>query len=184
MSEAGVPNMASTAPPNGRSFVERLLGVLRLDAAAYDDVAADPHALGQAALVVGVSAIGRAISAQGGPFSVQGMLFLVQVLAIWPINSLLVFVTGRWFGHTPDVMRVARVMGFALAPFALSVLGVVPVEAVRIAVAFLSTALLLATFVVGVRHALQTTTSRAAFVCVVIVLVLMFVSMIYRYLMA
>jgi hypothetical protein len=182
MSEAGIPNAA--APPSQRSFAERLVGVLRLDAAAYDDVASDPAALGQAAAVVVTAAVGRSISAEGGPFSVQGLLFLVQLIAIWPVNTLLVYGIGRWFGHTPDVMRVARVMGFALAPFALSVLGVVPVEAVRVAVAFLSTALLLATFVVGVRHALQTTTGRAGFVCVVIVLVLMFVSMVYRYLMA
>jgi hypothetical protein len=184
MSEAGIPNTASTAPPHGRSFVDRLLGVLRLDGSAYDDVAADPGALGQAAAVVLVAAACRAISARGGPFSEQGILFLVQLIAFWPVNTLLVFAIGRWFGHTPDLMRVARVMGFAMAPFALALLGLVPVEAVRFVVALLSTALLLATFVVGVRHALQTATGRAVFVSVVIALVLFFVSMVYNFLTA
>ena len=184
MSEAGIPNAASTAPGSARSFVERLIGILRLDAAAYEDVAADPRALGQAAAVVAVSALGRAISAEGGPFSVQGLLFVVQIALLWPANTLLIFVIGRWFGHTPDLMRVARLMGFASAPLALAMLGIVPVEAVRIAVALLSTALWLATWVVGTRHALQTTTGRAAFVCVVMILILMFVSMVYRFLTA
>jgi len=182
MSEAGIPDTASAAPRSGRSFVERLLGVLRLDGGAYEDIAADPSALGQAAVVVVAAAVCRAISASGGPLSEQGILFLVQLIALWPIDTLLVFAIGRWFGHTPDLMRVARVMGFAVAPFALTILGVVPVEAVRFVVALVSTALLLATFVVGVRHSLQTATGRAVFISVVIALVLFFVSMVYNFL--
>jgi Yip1 domain len=184
MSEAGMPDTASTKPAHGRSFVERLLGILRLDGAAYDDVAADPGAMGQAAAVVIAAAILRAVSAEGGPISRQGLLFLAQIALLWPVNSLMVFVIGRWFGHTPDLGRVARVLGFAMAPFALAAFGVVPVEAVRIAAAFLSTALVIATFVVGVRHALQTTTGRAAFVSIVIALVLVFVSMVYNFMTA
>jgi len=185
MSEAGVPNPATSSEAKaGLSFVERLFGVLRLDGAAYEDVAADPSAMGQAAAVVVAAAAGRALTAVGGPFSTQGLLFLVQIAALWPTTSLLVFLIGRWFGHAGDLQRIARVMGFALAPFALAALGLIPVEAVQIAVAFLSTALLLATFVVGVRHALQTDTGRAGFVTVVIALVLVFVSMVYRYLSA
>lgn len=183
MSEAGVPNTAtSSAPPAGRSFVDRLMGVLRLDAAAYEDIASDPAAIGQAAAVVAAAALGRAVSAQGGPLAAQGLLFLVQIAALWPVISLMVLAIGRWFGHPAEFSRVARVMGYAFAPFALAALGAVPVEAVQIAVAFLSTALLLATFVVGVRHALRTTTGLAGFVCMVIVLILVFVSMVYRYL--
>ena len=120
-----------------------------------------------------------AIVERSGP-----LLFVVQIALLWPANTLMIFVIGRWFGHTPDLMRVARLMGFASAPLALAMLGVVPVEAVRIAVALLSTALWLATWVVGTRHALQTTTGRAAFVCVVMILILMFVSMVYRFLTA
>ena len=185
MSEAGVPNpVTSTEAKTGLSFVERVLGVLRLDGAAYEDIGGDPGAMGQAAAVVVAAAVGRALIAVGGPFSVQGVLFLVQIAALWPMTSLLVFLVGRWFGHASDLQRIARVMGFALAPFALAAFGLIPVEAVQIAVAFLSTALLIATFVIGVRHALRTDTSRAGFVTVVIALVLIFVSMVYRYLSA
>jgi hypothetical protein len=181
MSEAGIPNTASTAPP-ARSFVERLLGVLRLDASSYDDVAADPRAIGQAAAIVGVAAIGRSVSAQGGPLGFQAMWFLGQLLLLWPVLSLLVYAIGRWFGHTPDLLRVARVMGFAMAPFALGVLHLIPVEWARNAADLLWVALLIATVVVGIRQALQTTTGQASFVAVVIALILFFVSMVFQYL--
>jgi len=180
MSQAGVPNTAdATAPPVGRSFVDRVLGVLRLDASAYEDIASDPGSMPQAVAVVAAAAIGRAISAPGGPFSHDGLIFLVYIAALWPITSLLVLTVGRWFDHPSELARVARVLGFAMAPYALSVLGVVPVKPVQI-----SMALFLATFVVGVRHGLRTTTGRAGFVCVVIALILVFAWMIYVYLTA
>lgn len=185
MSEAGVPDPTQASDPSaGRSFVERVVGVLRLDGAAYDEIGADPNALGQAAAVVIAAAAGRALSAVGGPFSTQGLLFLTQVSALWPVGALLVFAIGRSFGHAASFARCLRVMGFALAPFALAVLAVVPVQAVQIAVAFLSTALLIATFVVGVRHALQIDTGRAGFLALVVALILVFVSFVYRYLAA
>jgi hypothetical protein len=182
MSEAGIPNTASTAPRNARSFFERLLGVLRLDAASYDDIAADPRAVGQAAGVVAIAAIGRSISAQGGPLSFQALWFLGQLILLWPMLTLLVYGIGRWFGHTPDVLRVARVMGFAMAPFALGIFHIVPVDWARNAIDLLWVALLIATLVVGIRQSLQTTTGQAAFIAVVIALILFFVSMVYQYL--
>jgi len=182
MSEAGIPNMASTAPPSARSFFERLLGVLRLDSSSYDDVAADPRALGQAAAIVVIAALGRSISAQGGPLSFQAIWFLCQLILLWPALSLLVYAIGRWFGHTPDVLRVARVMGFSMAPFALGILHLIPVDWARNAVDLLWVALLIATLVVGIRQSLQTTTGQAAFISVVIAMILFFVSMVYQYL--
>jgi len=184
MTEAVPDPTAASAPSAGRSFVERVVGVLRLDGAAYEEIASDPAALGQAAAVVIAAAAARALGALGGPFSTQGLLFLAQVTALWPISALLVLAIGHWFGHPQSFARVARVMGFALAPFLLTALAVVPVEAVQIAVAFLSTALLIATFVVGVRHALQTDTGRAGLLTLIIALVLVFVSMLYGYLTA
>jgi hypothetical protein len=179
MSEASVSSVESTT--GGRSFVERLLGVLRLDGAAYDEIGADANAAGQAAAVVVLAAVCRAIAAEGGPLATQGLLFLVQIPLLWLGVSALAFGMGRFFGFDAPFARVLRVMGFAFAPFALTVAGVVPVEPVRIAVAFLSTALLLATFVVGVRHALRTTLGWAGFVSLLIAMILAFVSMSYLY---
>lgn len=184
MSEAGIPNTASTAPPSGRSFVERLLGVLRLDAAAYEDVASDPAALGQAAVVAAAAAIGGAIGTEWGLFSGQGLVFMCLLFALWPISAILVFALARWFGHTTDLMRVARLMGFARAPYVLLALAAIPIESVRVAVLFGSTALLLAIFVVAVRHALHTTTGRAAFVGGVTLLIVGFAWFVYVYLTA
>ncbi|RIL00297.1 MAG: hypothetical protein DCC71_18720 [Proteobacteria bacterium] len=183
MSEAHVPETTapSEAAPAGRSFVERVTGVLRLDSAAYEDVGADAGAWGQAAAVVAGAAIARALAAQGGPLGGQGIAFMIQVAAIWPIASALVWLLGGWFGHPAPFARVARVMGFAMAPLLLTALAVVPAAPVQIAVAFLSTALLIATFVVGVRQALATSTGSAAFVLIVVLLAIFFVVMLFQY---
>lgn len=185
MSEAHVPDTTapSEAAPSGRSFVERLTGALRLDAAAYEDIGSDPGAIGQAAAVVAGAAVARALAAQGGPLGGQGLAFMLQVAALWPVSSLLVWALGGWFGTPANPMRVARIMGFAMAPLMLTALGVVPAEIVQVAVAFLSTALLVATFLIGTRQALSTTTGRAAFVCIVLLLTLFFALLVVQYLM-
>lgn len=182
MSEASIPD--ATTSTGSRSFLDRVIGVLRLDSSAYEEIAAGSGAMGQAAAVVVASAVIRALTAQGGPFGTQGILFLVQISALWPALSLLIYAIGRWFGFEATPARVARVIGFAFAPFLLVVLSLVPVQAVQIAVAFLSTALLIATLVVGTRHALQAAIGWAGFVCAVVALVMIFVSMVYGYLAA
>jgi len=183
MSEAGIPETASSssAPAPGRSFVERVTGVLRLDASAYDEAGADPAALGQAAAVVLAAAAAGAVSAKGGPFGGPGIAFAFQVVLYWPMSALLVWAVGNWFGHPSQLGRVLRIMGFAMAPLLLSVVNVVPNEWVRVAGALLSTALLIATYVVGVRQALQTSTGRAAFVCLVLLMTIFFIFMLTLY---
>jgi hypothetical protein len=177
MSEASIPNAEPAAA--SRSFADRLVGVLRLDGATYDEIGADANAGGQAATVVALATIGRALSAEGGPLSTQGLLFLVQIPLLWPVLSGLVAAMGQWFGTPAPFARVLRIVGFAMAPFALAAFGAVPVEPVQVAAAFLSTALLIATLVVGVRHALSTSLGWAGFVCLVIFLILIFVSIAY-----
>ena len=182
MSEASIPDTETST--GSRSFVDRVIGVLRLDSSAYEEIAADSGAMGQAAAVVAASAVIRALTAQGGPLAEQGILFLVQISVLWPALSVLIFGVGRWFGFRASPARVARVIGFAFAPFLLLVLALVPIQAVQIAVAFLSTALLIATLVVGARHALQATIGWAGFVCAVVALVMVFISLVYGYLAA
>ena len=54
--------------PGRHSFVERVIGALRLDAATYEEVEHDPSSLGQAAGVVAVAALAAAIgtASRGG----------------------------------------------------------------------------------------------------------------------
>jgi hypothetical protein len=190
MSQAGIPETGPTEAPGqqaeprpGRSFVERLTGVLRLDSSAYDDVAGDTGALGQAAAVVALAAVARSLSAEGGPLGGQGLAFMIQVAATWPIAAFLVWALGNWFGSPTDLPRVLRAIGFAMAPLLLTALNVLPVEFVHVAIDLLSTALLIATFVVATRQALRAETGRAAFVCLVLFMLVTFAFMVFRYLM-
>lgn len=165
MSEAQAPGeTAAPTPSGGRSFGERVLGALRLDTSVYDEVAADSAALGQAAVVAAAAGVARALSAPSGAFSKQGLVWAGVVFLFWLASSVTTWAIAWALGHDADLGRLVRVCGFAMAPFLLLVAWLLPIELVRVAVLFLSTALLLATFVVGVRQGLRVSIGRAAFV--------------------
>jgi hypothetical protein len=186
VSGEGAPGVGRETPPAGpeqaagqpasaqQNFVQRLIGVLRLDGAVYLDIAADPAATGQAVVVVAAAAVARSLAAAGGPFGSQGIAFAVQTALLWPVVACLVWILALWFGHPTSLGRLARVLGFAMAPFVLSALGVVPVTWIAAAANFVATALLIAAFWVAVRNASGVSAGMAALVCVIVVLVIAF----------
>lgn len=182
MSEASLQPELHSPAPLARSFVQRLTGTLRLDAGAYDEVAADTGALGQAAAIVGVAALARAIGSPAGPLSGEGIQAGVWVAAHWPLIAGLVWALANWFGHPVRFMPVLRVIGFAMAPLALWVLSAVRFEPVQVVSTFLAFALLIAGFVVGTRQVLKVPTGRAGFVTLVVALLLFFGTMVVTYL--
>jgi hypothetical protein len=183
MSQAEVPTeQTAAAPAAGRSLLQRVLGALRLDASVYDEIAADPGALAQAAGVAAAAGAARALSAPNGAFSLQGLVWAALVFAFWPATSALVWGLGKWFGHPSDFGRMLRACGFAMAPFLLLLSEVLPIEIVRVSMAFLSTALLLGAFIVAVRQVLGVSTGRAAFVFLLSFATLIFFSMVTWYL--
>lgn len=156
-----------TAPPR-RSFVERLFGALRLDAATFDEIEHDRSALGQAAGVVALGGVAASIGAagQGG-----GALFaLVAAFAGWLISTGFVWVIGVfWMKHTSDYPELLRTLGFASAPQILLVLSGIPVAGVLVGLA--ASLWGIAAWVVAVRQALDISTGRAVLVCVLALLV-------------
>lgn len=181
MSEAGIQDTASPqAPPQapgGRPFVQRLLGALRLEGAAFEEIANDSGAILQAAGVVVLAALGPAIG-----FGVlvgirAGLYFAINVILSWPFVSLLIWAIGGFFGHKASFGRVLRVVGFAMAPLMLSVGMLIANVWVQTVVRLIACALLFAALVVGVRHALRTDTGRSAFVCAVVFFILVFLTL-------
>jgi hypothetical protein len=159
---------ASAAAPRRHSFVERLLGALRLDAAVFDEVEHDRGALGQAAAVVALGGVATAIGAAGeggGAFGAVLGAFLG-----WLISAGFVWLIGVFLmEHTSDYPELLRTLGFASAPQLLLALRGVPLLGVLIAVAAFLWGL--AAWVVAVRQALDVSTGRAVWVCVLAVLV-------------
>lgn len=160
--------MPEAPAPVRHSFLERLIGALRLDAATYDEIEHDESALGQAAGVVVLAALAAAIgsASRGGGGSV-GAVF--GSLAGWLISTGFVWVIGvYWMKHSSDYKELLRTLGFASAPNMLAVLGgVALLGGIATLAAFLWS---LAAFVVAVRQALDVTTGRAVWVCVLAVL--------------
>jgi hypothetical protein len=156
--------------PARHSFLERVIGALRLDAATYEEVEHDETSLGQAAGVVVIAAVAAAIGTAGrggGGGGAVGAVF--GSLAGWLISTAFVWAVGvYWMKHTSDYKELLRTLGFASAPNTLAVLGGIPaLGGLVTGVAWLWG---LAAFVVAVRQALDVSTGRAAWVCVLAVL--------------
>jgi len=155
--------------PAHHSFLERVIGALRLDAAIYDEIEHDESSLGQAAGVVALAAVATAIGAAGrAGGGAVGAVF--GSLLGWLISTAFIWVVGvYWMKHTSDYKELLRTLGFASAPNVLAVLGGIPVLG---GIATLAAGLWsLAAFVVAARQALDVTTGRAVLVCVLAVLV-------------
>ena len=153
-------------------FVERAIGAARLDAAAYEEVEADPGALGQAMAVVVLASVSTGIGSQlasgaQGASLVFGALFNVLAWFVW---AFVVYLVGTRILPTAeteaDVGQLLRTTGFSAAPGVLGILGAVPlVGGLVLLVAWLWQ---LAALVVAVRQALDyRSTGRAIGVCLI-----------------
>jgi hypothetical protein len=154
----------STGPAAPRSFLERLIGALRLDASVYDEVEHDEAALPQAAGVVALAAVCAGIgSAAGG--SAGLVVGVIGAVIGWLVSAGIIWFIGvRLMEHTSDYPELLRTIGFASSPQVLLVLAVIPVFGWGVrGVVFVWG---LAAYVVAVRQALDVDTGRAVLVCV------------------
>jgi hypothetical protein len=158
------------AAPVSRSFVERVVGALRLDAPTFDEIEHDRGALGQAAGVVALGGVATAIGAGSG---VGGLMAgVLGALLGWAISAGFVWLVGVFvMKHSSDYPELLRTLGFASAPQFLLLLRGIPVLGALLGLVALLWGL--AAWVVAVRQALDVTTGRAVLVCVLAVLVYM-----------
>jgi hypothetical protein len=161
--------MATTAPTN--NFVMRLIGAISLDAAIYEEVEADRGATGQALLVVLLSSLATGIGARGfGEVSLQSILYFSALALIgWAAWALVTFEIGYRLMPMPqtrsDVGELLRTTGFAATPGLFRLFGIMPGATWPVFAA--TTLWMLAAMIVGVRQALDyTSTARAVAVCV------------------
>jgi len=152
------------------TFVERMIGAARLDVHTYEEVEADPTALGQAMGVVVLSSVAAGIG-MAGQYKGLGIIGgTIAGLAGWFIWAWLTYFIGTRILPTPqthaDWGQLARTIGFAASPGVFRVLGVIPFLGGLIG--FAVGLWMLAAFVVAVRQALDyTSTWRALGVCVI-----------------
>jgi hypothetical protein len=162
--------MTSTTATN--SFLQRLIGAAALDTAIYEEVEADPKAGLQAAAVVVLSSLAAGIGARGFSQNTVPNIALISIVALmaWACWALLIYEIGARVLPEPqtsvDIGQLMRTIGFAATPGFLRVFGFIP--GVTIPAFVLADVWMIVAMIVGVRQALDfTTTGRAVAVCVI-----------------
>lgn len=162
------------------SFIDRMIGAARLDAATYEEVERDEQATVQAMSVVLMGAVAAGIGSLSG-----GIVGLVAgaILAVvgWAVYAGVAYWVGTTLfkGEQTSATwgELLRTLGFASSPRLLLVLMVVPVLGLIVALAVL--VWMLFTTVVAIRQALDFDTGRAIGTAVVSWVVLLVVSMVF-----
>lgn len=152
------------------SLVDRMIRAARLDASLYEEVEADPAAMGQAMTVVVLSAVAAGIGGirHGG---LSGLLIgLLVALVGWFLWVAIIYLVGTKLMPEPqtdaDMGQLLRTIGFASSPGIIRVLGFVPVLGWLIGL--VAAIWMLVATVVAVRQALDyTSTGKAVLVCVI-----------------
>jgi len=154
------------------TLIERAIGAAKLDSAAYEDVEADPGAMGQALTVVAVASIasGLGSSAASGGEGVGLVVGIIVALIGWFVWAVTTYVVGAKMLPEPetkaDLGQLLRTTGFAAAPGVAGILGFIP--GVGAIILFAVSLWQIAAMVVAVRQALDyTSTGRAVIVCVI-----------------
>ena len=152
------------------TFPERMIGAAKLDARIYEEVEADPSAIGQAMAVVVLSSLAAGTSLSGRLHPVGVLTGTVAALIGWAIWAGLTYFIGTRILPIPQTQagwgQLLRVAGFAASPGILRFLGFLPMlgPLINVVTGFW----MLAAFVIAVRQALDyTSTLRAAGVCLI-----------------
>lgn len=157
-----IPSERGPVPPPQRSFGQRLLAALRLDATVYEEVEHDPRALPQAAAVVGLAALAAALGAFGvvGVGAILGGL--LGAFVSWMVWTALVWLIGvKLLAGRADFEELLRTIGFVAAPQLLYALAIIPLPFWQALVALVVLGMTLAAFVRAVQHALDVSLGRA-----------------------
>ncbi|MEP6593026.1 MAG: YIP1 family protein, partial [Acidobacteriota bacterium] len=152
------------------SLGERMVGAMRADVKTFQEIEADPTAIGQAVTVIVIAGVASLIGNifRSGVF--LGMMFLVVSLAGYALWSLLVVLIGTKLMPEPatkaDFNEAFRVIGFTAAPGVFNVLAIVPFLGPLIS--FVISLWMLVIGVIAVREVLDySNTGRAIIVCLI-----------------
>jgi hypothetical protein len=118
----GQPTPDSRKQPEG-TMLDRIIGVLRLDAVTYEEIEADESATTQAAMVVAIVAIVGGIvgagigSALGVNFVGSFLRQLIGAFVAWLVWAAVTYFVGTLLFNGKSTMgQMLRVLGFAQAP--------------------------------------------------------------------
>jgi hypothetical protein len=156
------------------SLTERMTGAMKADVKTFQEIEADPTAMGQAVTVIVIAGIASMIGNIWRIGILGGIKMLVVSLCIYALWSFLVVVIGTKLMPEPstraDFYEAFRAIGFTAAPGVFNVLAIIPFLGPLISSVIWIWMVVIA--VVAVREVLDyTNTGRAIIVCLIAALV-------------
>jgi hypothetical protein len=150
------------------SFVDRVIGAIKLDPATYEAVEHDTNATWQAALVVAVAAVFSGVGSSGG--QTRGLLGgVVASVVFWALFAVFAYVVGAYLLKGPQTSatfgEVLRTLGFSYAPSLFAILGLIP--SIGYLFVIIAGVWSLVAGVIALRQAFEVSTGRAVAIAVV-----------------
>ena len=152
------------------SLTERMVGAMKADVKTFQEIEADPNAMGQAITVIVIAGVAALLgnifrSGVGG-----GFMALVISLIGYAIWSFMVVIIGTKLMPEPttkaDFPEAFRVIGFTASPGVFNVLAIIPFLGPLIS--FVISLWVLVIGVIAVREVLDySNTGRAIVVCLI-----------------
>jgi hypothetical protein len=151
------------------SLGQRMVGAMQADVKTFQEIEADPTAMGQAVAVIvlaGVASLIGNIFRHGAIYGVMSLIVTVLLYALW---SLVIVLIGTKAMPEPatkaDFSEGFRVIGFTASPGVFNILAIIPYLGPLISFAIWIWMVVIA--VVAVREVLDySNTGRAIIVCV------------------
>ena len=112
------------------SLAERMTGAMKADVKTFQEIEADPTAIGQAVTVILIAGVASLIGNVWRVGITGGLMFLIANLCGYALWALLVVVIGTKLMPEPatkaDFNEGFRVIGFTAAPGVFNVLAIIP----------------------------------------------------------
>lgn len=149
---------------------ERMIGAMQADVKTFNEIEADPNALGQAVTVIVIAGIAALIGNIFRTGPIGGILHLIISLIGYALWAVLVVLIGVKLMPEPatkaDFAEAFRVIGFTASPGVFNVLAIIPFLGPLIS--FVIGIWMLVIGVIAVREVLDyTSTGRAIVVCLI-----------------
>jgi hypothetical protein len=161
------------------SLGERMIGAMQANVKTFQEIEADPTAIGQAVTVIVIAGVASLIGNVFRSGIFLGMMFLIISLCSYALWSLLVVLIGTKLMPEPttkaDFNEAFRVIGFTAAPGVFNVLAIIPFLGPLISLAVSLWMLVIG--VIAVREVLDySNTGRAIIVCLIAMVAVWFVT--------
>ncbi|NUR55235.1 MAG: hypothetical protein HOQ29_12370 [Acidobacteria bacterium] len=156
------------------SLTERMVGAMKADVKTFQEIEADPTAMGQAITVIVIAGVAALIGNVFRSGVTGGFMALVISLIGYAIWSFMVVIIGTKLMPEPttkaDFPEAFRVIGFTASPGVFNVLAIIPFLGPLIS--FVISLWVLVIGVIAVREVLDySNTGRAIVVCLIAVVV-------------